>query len=293
MPRHADDGGGTETGSGAGVGHAVGVTWSPLGGYGAVAGWTAHPRSWGQDGRSRVWFAGDVLDGLTQVIDEHVAAVQLERRWWSPAALGCVPWLIHRGIAERLARLHACCIVVDKGRGYVPPVLAEATNGFPNVLTGMRDRAPEVDGGRLVLGPYSALPEYDVGPVRVVGVAGDERSRKPLLHAKLLVLGRLGWVEYDYDMGTEERYVFEPCSVWWGSANWTEAASAHLELGAWTDDRALAREATSFLDSLISFSELLVSVAPDPRPDLVSVEYDEVAMWEAMAAMEPWDEEEP
>jgi hypothetical protein len=45
------------------------------------------------------------------------------------------------------------------------------------------------------------------------------RPGKPLLNAKLLVLGRFGWVEYDYDVGTEERWEFEPCSVWWASAN--------------------------------------------------------------------------
>jgi hypothetical protein len=46
-----------------------------------------------------VWFGGQVVDGLAQVIDEHVAAEAREREPM-PAAL----WLTHAGIAERLAR---------------------------------------------------------------------------------------------------------------------------------------------------------------------------------------------
>jgi hypothetical protein len=270
---------------------AVGVMWSPLGEYLPFGSWSGQPRPWGADGRSRVWFGGQVVDGLAQMIDEHVAAEAREREPM-PAVLGCVPWLTHAGIAERLARLPACCVVVDKGQQRLASALATAGNGFPPVLPGLRHRAPAVDGRAVVLGPYSRMPDYAVGPVRVVGMTGGERS-KPLLHAKLLVLGRLVWLEYEVDGGCGEVYLFQPRSVWWGSANWTEQARHHLELGAWSDDPALAREATAFLDDLIGFSEPLGSVSPRPDPDLAYVDYDDEAMREAMAAAEPWFGDEP
>jgi hypothetical protein len=237
-----------------------------------------------------VWFGGNVLNGLVEVIDAHVAA-EAQRREPMPAALGCVPWLTHQGIAERLARLAACCVVVDKGRKRPPPpVLVAADNGVPNLLPGLRNRAP--GGETLILGPSSPMPEYTVGPVRVVGMTGAEQ--KPLLHAKLLVLGRLKWIELG-DGPTEEVLTFEPCSVWWGSANWTKTAHAHLELGAWSTDPALVREATDFLDDLIAFSEPLDSAAHGPEADLVLVDYDEAAMWEAWRdiELEQWDDDEP
>lgn len=110
------------------------------------------------------------------------------------------------------------------------------------MLPGLRDRAPVVDGQPVILGPYSPMPDYSVGPARMVGMTGGER--KPLLHAKLLVLGRLAWLEYDTDVGTFEEYRFLPRSVWCGSTNWTEQARSHLELVAWADGPTLVRAAT-------------------------------------------------
>jgi hypothetical protein len=81
--------------------------------------------------------------------------------------------------------------------------------------------------------------------------------------------------------------------VWWGSANWTQQARNHLELGAWSDDPALVRAATEFLDDLITFSEPLGSVSPGAEPDLARLDYDDEAMREAMASDEPWIDDEP
>ena len=207
-----------------------------------------------------------MIDGLLAVIDEHVATVS-KRREPMPAALGCVPWLTDNGIAERLARLEACCVVVDKGHQHLAAALGTASNGFPNVLPRLRNLAPLGPDGKVpIIGPYTPEITYTIGPVRAVGVSDGERS-KPLLHAKLLVLGRLVWVEIGPDEGpTMEELVLEPWSVWWGSANWIAGSRSHLELGVWSDDAKLAREATDFLDDLIAFSEPLVSVARDRNP---------------------------
>jgi hypothetical protein len=267
---------------------AVRVTWSPLGSYEPFRSWNGRARSWGPDDRSRVWFGGDVVDGLVTVLDEHLQRRPPGRRFDTlPAAIGCVPWFTHRGVAERLAQLSSCCIVIDKGHRILPPsCLTAADNGFPNVLPGLRERMP--GGEVVVLGPSSPMPGYVVGPVRTVGMSGAD-SRKPLLHAKLLVLGYEMWGEDDFG---HEHHWFKPTSVWWGSANWTGTSRSHLEMGVWSEDVALAREATAFLDDLIGFSEPLTSAAPNPEADLVAVDYDSEAMWEALR--DEWDgEEEP
>jgi hypothetical protein len=172
----------------------------------------------------------------------------------APAALGCVPWFTHGQIADRLAQLDACCIVVDKGARVLPERLVSAGNTFPNVLPGLRDRYPADDVGRArLVGPYDGAIEFEVGPIRAVGWSGRE-PQKPLLHTRLLVLGYL--TVHEIGPGpTIEVQVFEPLSVWWGSANWTETARSHLEMGVWSDDQELARVATGFLDNLIGFSE--------------------------------------
>jgi hypothetical protein len=196
------------------------VTWSPLGEYEPFRSWTTRDRRWGDGGRSRVWFGSSVIDGLASVIDEHLAAPRPGKTSDTlPAAIGCVPWLTHPGIAARLARLGSCCVVVDKGgRAGVPRVLRDAGNWFPNVLPGLRDRLP--GGAQAILGPYSPEPVFMVGPVRVVGMSGGD-NRKPLLHAKLLVLG---WEMYGEGEFGEEHHWFKPSSAWWGSANWTTQA---------------------------------------------------------------------
>jgi hypothetical protein len=75
-----------------------------------------------------------VIDGLLAVIDEHVAAVSKAPR--PPCRLHWAAYrgLTHNGIAERLARLDACCVVVDKGYQHLAATLGAASNGFPNVL---------------------------------------------------------------------------------------------------------------------------------------------------------------
>jgi len=120
-----------------------------------------------------------------------------------------------------------------------------------------------------VLGPTSQEIQYGVGPLRVVGWLGDKR--KPLLHAKLLVVGRAVWEERhlgEHGEYTEESLRFEPQSVWCGSANWTIAAPRHLEMGMWSDDPQLCEHATDFLDDLICFSEPHGSTSDDPDSDL-------------------------
>ncbi len=82
------------------------------------------------------------------------------------------------------------------------------------------------------------MPEHELGPVRALGWLREDR--KPLLNAKLLVLGHLALNVYDPDNGYGEEVLdFEPRTVWWGSANWTVRAGSHLEVGFACDDPTL------------------------------------------------------
>lgn len=257
----------------------------PLGAYEVFAEWSGHPRYWGPDHRWRVWFAGGVIDGLLQVLDEHIASAQGRSRF--PALIGCSPWLTSEAVVDRLLQT-ACCVVMDKGAAVIPARLAQADCGFPNVLAGLRDRYPaDADGGPLIIGPFGPKPEHEVGPIRVTGWRGSGSGR-PLAHAKLLVLGELLWTEIGPDDGPQvEETFFEATSLWWGSANLTDQSASHLEVGFWCDDPELLRSAVGFMDDLLAFSEPAGSFCAGPEPNLLHVEWDDDAMREAAAEIWP------
>jgi hypothetical protein len=260
----------------------------PLGDYEAFRRWSGKPRAWGPQGSAwRAWFGGKVVDGLCEVIDEHLSAKR------GAAAIGCVPWLTSEAVVDRLLNMSACCVVLDKD-AYLPKRLVTSFElGFPNVaLTQLAGLTPAVDGEALTVGPYTPreLTELDLGPVRVLGHRGRHGDdRKPLPHAKLLVLGELTHSHDPWGECSEPR--FEPQTVWWGSANWTNPSQTHLEAGFACDDPALVREATDFLAEVIAFSEPVGTTCAGPEPNLVRVEYDDAAM--AAAAEEIADDGDP
>ena len=78
----------------------------------------------------RAWFGGKVVDGLCEVLDEHLAARY--GREMSPAAIGCVPWLTSEMVVDRLLKLQSCCIVIDKGASKHALGQLNSQSGFPN-----------------------------------------------------------------------------------------------------------------------------------------------------------------
>jgi hypothetical protein len=215
--------------------------------------------------------------------------------------------LTSRAVAKRLLALSSYCVVVDKAppnqRLRVPPELPlNPDRAFPNeAIWELRDLMPaDVDGSPpLTIGPHT--PEdataYEIDPVRVARWGMRTDDQKPLPHAKLLVLGEVGAENFgpdfwpDYYVGCR----FTPQRVWFGSANWTEAARHHLETGFVCDDPLLAQHATSFVAEMIAFSEPVDSACVGPEPNLVHVGYDEDAIAEAAAEMDfgPDEYDEP
>lgn len=255
----------------------------PLGDYEPFRRWSGHARAWGaEEARWRAWMGGGVIDGLCELLDDHLDHRRSSRN--APAALGCVPWLTSRRVAERLERLTACCVVTNKGG--TREGLLDAANPFPNVLPSLRMTMPADNGEVPLLGPASPEPVHDLGPVRVVGWQEDRKRTRPILHAKVLVLGDLLFTDEGPNGEVVDHVEFAPRSVWWGSANWTDGALEHLELATWADDRTLADTAAEFLADVIRFSEPADSTHLGPEPDLVEVEFDDEAMREA--AYEQW-----
>jgi hypothetical protein len=220
-----------------------------------------------------------VVDGLCEILDEQLSLGR------ATAAIGCVPWLTSTAVVGRLLKMSSCCVVLDKDAYLPEPLLISPELGFPNVaLAQLAGLTPGVDGEALIVGPYTPreLTEHDLGPVRLLGHRGDDP--KPLPHAKLLVIGELTHFHYPWGECSEPR--FEPHTVWWGSANWTNRSQKHLEAGFACDDSALVREATDFVAEVIAFSEPVGTTCAGPEPNLVRVEYDDAAMVEAAREMD-------
>ena len=265
-----------------------------LGDYSIFNTWSGKARSWGPDGSWRAWFGGNVIDGLCQILDEHLAAPRSRRLEAQPAVVGCVPWFTSNAVQDRLVRTGCCCIVIDKGAAKRPDRLIAEGRGLPNVLPGLHMTVPDGEGPTL-LGPYSELPVHPLGPVRLAGWRRAESGRvKPLLHTKILVLGEVAWYHIGPDdVMYREEFGFRAESVWWGSANWTDGSRSHLEMGTFSSDPALVDEALRFVSQVVEFSEPIGSGFSQPEPNLVPVNFDDDAMWEAYEEYrleEPHDE---
>lgn len=247
-----------------------------LGDYSAFADWTESATGWGANGQSRVWFGGGVMQGLCAIVDEHLEVSRAGEG--HPAAIGCVSWLTSTAVMERLARMDGCCVVIDKDPFYRPETLVKDGRPLPNVLPGLRMTMPDGEYEWVTTVEADGLPpHHSLGPVRIAGW-GKNDPRKPLLHAKILVLGELEWARDG--SGGEAHPTFRAESMWWGSANWTKRATSHLEIGTWTRDPALVDAALNFVSAVIRFSEPVESTFVQPEPNLVPVDPGE---WERTA----------
>jgi hypothetical protein len=111
----------------------------------------------------------------------------------------------------------------------------------------------------------------------------------PIIHAKLALLGHLWWHDEGPLGHVEDVIGFTPRRLWVSSANFTRSSRGSLEFGFWTEDPALVDGAERFLIKLMRSSEGLDPAADAFEPDLVPIEFDDLAMAEAWAELR-WDE---
>lgn len=234
-----------------------------------------------------------VIQGLIDLLDQFLELPTPIGSRWSPrpAAMGCVPWLTHEGIADRLIRMQSC-VVITKPEWSGPSLTRLHAEGghFPtSAIRGFDEYAPRDERGHpTVVGPHGPWPPHE-SHVRPVRVAGYSAKNAPLLHAKVLVLGDVHW--YEEEFGGEKEW-FTPRLIWWGSANWTNKAESHLEFGTFSDDRDLLQRATEFVSDAIKLSEPLGTTQQRPTPEFLPVDYDDAAIraYFAEVGFEPEDE---
>jgi hypothetical protein len=148
-------------------------------------------------------------------------------------------------------------------------------------LAGLGGIAPKVDGKPMVVGPYDRMHAGVIPTVRTLGYRTKGQKLVPILHAKLALLGHLWWHDED-DFGPADVMRFKAGRLWVSSANFTSASRRSLEFGCWTEDPALLEGAERFLVKLLGASEDVDPDADSFDPDLVPVEFDDVAMADAM-----------
>jgi hypothetical protein len=220
--------------------------------------WACGPQRWGPDAASSATFGASVVDdligGIGRFADETPAAV----------ALGCVYQFTDNRLARLLADLDFCTVVVDKSS------VNDHTRMLERRGEGLPLAALESEG----LGGYvTSMGGHQLGAVRLAGDASG--PRRSLLHAKLLLLGIPHETVADTDAGEYRIVRMEPARLWFGSANWTRLSADHLEMGVWSEDRALLSHALQFLTGVVALSEPFRNRSSGPpEPELALFEPD-------------------
>jgi hypothetical protein len=251
---------------------------------------------------NKAFLGRDVLRGLVDGIDEFVELRQPRWRHFramGPALLGSAMWINDQELITKLSELSAACIVVTK-QGRKPhdlrklELLDEVNDGLPGIpiraLAGLGGLAPKVAGKPRIVGPYDRIDDAVIPTVRTLGYR-KRGDLPPIMHAKLAILGHLWWHDEGPLGHVEDVIGFTPRRLWVSSANFTTASRRNLEFGYWTEDDDLVQGAERFLVKAIGASEGLNPGADGFEPDLAPIEFDDVAMAEAVAEME-WDEQD-
>jgi hypothetical protein len=254
-------------------------------------------------GKRPARFGTNVLAGLIEGIDEFRHDLEQQRRSRSlgPAMLGAFLWVDDAELLQRIAEFPSACVVVSKqprGKYHAERLrkAAEAVKdaaGFPAwAFSELEELRFHQDGKAPVLGPTSPQERIRLPALRTLGYRKTGNHLVPILHTKMLLLGELWWHDEDALGGVADVIGFTPHRLWLGSANGTQSSRRSLEFGLWLDDPGLMKAARRFLLEVLAQSEELDPVSDGLEPDLVVPDYDDEAMWEAMAALADHDADE-
>ncbi|MFE3143373.1 hypothetical protein [Streptomyces scopuliridis] len=250
-----------------------------------------------------VQFGTNVLAGLIEGIDEFRRDLEQQQRSRSlgPAMLGAFLWVDDAELLQRIAEFPSACVVVSKqprGKYHTERLLkvAEAVKdaaGLPAwAFSELEELRLHQDGKAPVLGPGSPQERIRLSALRTLGYRKAGNHLVPILHTKMMLLGELWWHDEDALGGVADVTGFTPHRLWLGSANGTGSSRRSLEFGLWLDDPGLLKAARRFLVEVLAHSEDLDPDSNDLTPDLVVPDYDDEAMWEAMAALADHDVDE-
>jgi hypothetical protein len=253
----------------------------------------------GKDESNNAFFGRNVLRGLIDGIEDFI---QLREPRWrrfrslGPILLGSAMWIDDDELIAKLEDLSAVCIVVTK-QGRNPRKLQklkrlqelnERTPGIPiRAFPGLGGLAPTVDGEPLSVGPYSQIDDAVLPTIRTLGYRRQGRD-VPIVHAKVALLGHLWWHDEGPLGHVDDVVGFTPRRLWISSANFTNSSRRSLEFGYWTEEPELMEGAERFLVNLMKFSEDLDPEADSPDPVLAPVDFDDDAMFEALA--DSWED---
>jgi hypothetical protein len=238
-------------------------------------------------------FGRDVLDALVAPLREAAASPTSERNW-GPGVLGCAMWMDDPELIDALGRMANACVVITKQQSHKYnqesfgrlETLAQ-TNGLAlAAYPELEDLAPRVDGRARGVDPSRMAGQgAAIGAVRELGFRRVGSRLVPIVHAKMLLLGRMGWTDEHPSGHLSDVLFFAPERLWIGSANFTASSRESLEMGMWTTDAELMSAARDWILRLIAMSEPLRSASDDSDPELVPVELDEAAIAEYMGGL--------
>jgi hypothetical protein len=255
--------------------------------------------TFGPDGRLSGRFGTGVLDELIAGMAEFQGAVAVHpaRHSLGAAMLGAFAWLDDNRLLECIASYPYACVTFTKQPRPFPPhkltrlqKVLDRSRGFPAAaLSGLETLMPLDDLGQpQIVGPYSPTPKHMFRPLRTLGYRKVGGKLVPLLHAKLILLGELTWME-DEEFGLGDITRFQPRKLWIGSANGTFSSRSNLEMGCWQTQPELLSSAQDFLAQILANSEDLDPDADAMKPEQAEPDYDDAAMAEAAALLDDDD----
>jgi hypothetical protein len=256
-----------------------------------------------EGGTHPVQFGTNVLAGLIEGIDRFRRDLEQQPRSRSlgPAMLGAFLWVDDAELLQRIAEFPSACVAVSKqprSQYHTERLrkVAEAVEdaaGFPAWAFSELEELRFHQGGKApALGPGSSQERIRLPALRTLGYRKAGNHLVPILHTKMLLLGELWWHDEDGLGGVADVTGFTPHRLWLGSANGTGSSRRSLEFGLWLEDPGLLKAAQRFLIEVLAQSEDLDPDSDDLTPDLVVPDYDDEAMWEAMAALADYDADE-